>query len=889
MTNLDNNLPPQFLIKLLKWFCDPELYEDVLGDLQELFKEIYEEKGKQSANFFFTIQVLLLFRPGIIKGLYVSDLIINKSMLFNYLKTTWRNVLKYKTFSAINALSLTLGLAACMVIFLFIKDEQSFDQQHRKKETLYRLCEVQSFPGTNTQNVALSMPGMGPTLVTDFPEIKSYARYWNWDKMLWQKDETALMIDVSVCVDSNFITMFDFPLIEGDKNTALNEPNSIIISEEVAQKFFGDESPLNKSLMRGENMYVINGVFENVPETSHLQFDILMSMATVVAEQAAEDQDFNDRWGSNFLVTYLELVPGVDIEALESKFPDYLRRQYSRVYEEQSSDSDPNDYYKLFLQPFTDVHLGSTETEHDYQNYRKFNGDYLDIFVWIGICLLIIASVNFMNLTMARANSRGKEVGVRKSIGARSNQLFNQFILESCLFALASLLTAFLINLIALPYLNELVDRHLSLAIFIENPILLAISFGLAILLGLLSGLYPSLYLSSFKPVIVLKGINKVKGKSVLRSGLVVLQFSLAIVLIVGTIVVMQQLSFMTNKDIGFEKDQILLVTLNQELNESFGAFKTELMKQSSVIGVTASGQRLGNNLHQWGFKMRDDTSVTNFTPSVLHVEHDFIDVYGIDVKMGRNFDEDIETDSEYGFIINNSLASEWGGEKALAKEVGFSWYHDDTLGQVIGVVEDFNFNSLHFDVNNLLMFVQDGWGYQELSVKLEAGNIEKGIQQVEAVYNQFESVRPFEYSFLDTHMDMLYRTDQHMGVVVTVIATLSILIGCMGLFGLSAITIRSRIKEIGVRKVHGATNGSVMLLLSKNFAFLIISSFLVAVPITYLLLSEWLTNFAFRIEIQPIVFIVGLLAVVFIAMLTISSHTIRVARTNPVKSLRTE
>ena len=626
-------------------------------------------------------------------------------------------------------------------------------------------------------------------------------------------------------------------------------------------------------------------MFKNLPETSHLQFDLLMSMATVLANQ----KEFNDRWGSNFLVTYLDLTPQADIAALESKFPEYLTRHYSRVYGEEEDYTDPNDFYKLYLQPFEDVHLGSSDTEHDYQNYRKFNGEYLDIFVWVGICLLIIASVNFMNLTLARANVRTKEVGVRKSIGAKSRQLFDQFIMESCLFSFTSMLLAFGLAFLALPYLNSVLDRGLSLSIFMQEPVFLAISLGIALLLGVLSGLYPSIYLSSFRPVVALKGINKVKGRSLMRGGLVVLQFSLAIAMIVGTIVVAQQLSFMINKDIGFDKESILLVPLNNEINESYDAFKTELLKLSSVSSVTASGQRLGNNLHQWGFKMRSDTVVTNFTPSVVHVDHDFLDVYNIKLKHGRSFDKKIPTDSKLAFIINSSQANEWGGETALNKEIGFSWYSDDSLGQVIGIVEDFNFNSLHFDINNLVMFVQDEWGYDELSVKLNSSNVEKGIEEVGAVYDGFVSDAPFEYSFLDSHMDMLYRTDKQMGVVVSIIAFLAITIGCMGLFGLAAITVRARTKEIGVRKVHGATNMSVIFLLSKNFALMIVIAFVLAVPVSYLMLSEWLTNFAYRVSIQPSVFILGLVMVILIAMLTISVHTFRMARTSPVNSLRTE
>jgi len=798
-------------------------------------------------------------------------------MLKNYLLISLRNIRQSPLYAFINIFSLAIGLTACMVIYLFIRDERSFDAFHAKNESIYRLDEVQNFPGTNLQKVALSMPGMAPAMLKDFPEVATYTRFMCRPKQLLVKDEKRFLLPFLATVDSTFLEVFDFEVKQGDRLTALDEPYSIMITEKTALKFFDSaEKAMGNTITFRDKEYKVTGILQEVPENSHMKFDALVSMTTVTSEE----KNFNDRWGSNFLNTYLVLHPNTDIKALEAKFPAFMSRHMDNP--------DINKFYVLYLQRLQDVHLASTDIEHDYNNYRKFNGEYLDIFSIVGIFILIIASLNFMNLTTARASHRWKEIGVRKTVGAKKMQLFLQFIFESTVLAFFALVLAAALSLFFIPLVNVALDRQLSLLSFLDNPINLFYLFMVTIGLGLITGVYPSFYMTSFTMARVLKGGNKAGGRSIFRSSMVVVQFGLALAMIVSTLIVIQQLSFMQNKDLGFNKEQMMLVDMNGEANEKFETLRTELKRSPLILGVTASGQRLGENFHQSGFKVKGDTGVFNITPSNVNVDYEYLDVYGIKLKEGRGFSKDVATDKDMAFIINESFAKELGIKDIIGTPAGHGWYHNDTLGTIIGVAKDFNFNSLHYKINTLQMSVHPEWGYDEMSVKIDATRAEEAIAFVKKLWDEHVSY-PFDYSFLDEHFEKLYRTDQQMSSVVAIMAGLAILISCMGLFGLAAITTSRKIKEIGIRKVLGATEAQITFLLSRNFTLLLIISFIIASPVTYWLLLKWLESFAYRVTINPLLFFLGGFVALAIALLTISYHTVRSARSNPVDSLRYE
>lgn len=799
-------------------------------------------------------------------------------MFKNYFAIALRNIRKGPLYAFINIFSLAIGLASCLIIYLFIKDERSFDAFHVKSKVIYRLDEVQNFPGTHEQKVALSMGGMGPFIQADFPEVISYARFWNRGQQLVVKNDNRVLIPNVALVDSTYLDIFDFEVLRGDGATALDHPFAMILCQKTALKFFKSiDEALNNTLTWRDKEYKITGILKDVPENSHMQFDILVSMTTATSE----DKNFNKQWGGNFLNTYFQLQPTADLPAMEKKFPAFLQRH----------DNDPKitSYYKLFLQPLDQVHLASMDIEHDYNNYRKFNGKYLDVFLIIGIFILLIAGVNFMNLTTARSSHRWKEIGVRKTVGAKKFQLFSQFVFESVLLAAVALVFAVLLDLLFVPLLNNLVGRQLSLSSLFNHPVELVLVFILTLALGLLTGIYPSFYMTSFNLARVMKGGSKTEGKSIFRSGLVVVQFGLALAMIVSTLIVLQQLYYMKNRDIGFKKDQMMLIGMNKEANQKFETMKQELLRSKLIQGVTASGQRLGNNFHQWGFKVKGDTGVFDITPSNVNVDYDYLSVYGIQLKEGRNFSKDVATDNGMAFIINESFAKELGLKETIGTPAGHSWYKNDSLGKIIGVVKDFNFNSLHYKVNTLEMVVHPDWGYDEMTVKIDGAHMEEAIAFVKETWNKMITTYPFDYSFLDSHFELLYRSDQQMSSVVSIMASLAILISCMGLFGLAAITTEKKTKEIGIRKVLGATETQITVLLSKDFTWLIVISFIIASPVTYWLLSGWLQSFAYRIDIHLAVFFVGGILSLLVALVTISYHTLRSARANPVKALRYE
>jgi len=866
---------PKAATRFLQLFCDPDILEDVEGDLRELFDRRVASSTTK-AKIAAWMDVIKLFRPGIIKDSTLFENSNTASMFKNYFKAAWRNMLKHKSFSTINVMSLAIGIAACMVIYLFIQDEKSFDAFHSKRDNLYRLCEIQRFPGTNTQNVALTMPGMGPTLQKEFPEVKSYTRFWTFAEQLVEVGEKKVMTEKMVGVDSTFFQLFDFPVLQGEKSQMITDKSHAVITASLAMKIYGKLEVIGESFEVDGDRWTINGILEDIPENSHLQFDMAVWTHSIRDDIKGLDSEFN----GNYMNTYLWLTASADTESMLQRFPDFMRRA--------TGNEEIDDIYKIYLQPLADVHLASSTIEHDYNNYRKFNGEYLEVFVLIGILILIIAAVNFTNLTTARAANRAKEVGVRKSVGAHKNQLVYQFMFESIMLAFMSLIIALGLALLFLPFLNHLIDRELSLMIFL-NPTLVGLVLAIVLGLGVLAGLYPSFYLSAFNPAMVLKGINVSEGKSYLRSGLVVVQFSLALAMIVSTLVVTQQLMFIKNKDIGFEKDHIMLISMNEEANDKYDQLKAALIQESNILGVAGSGQRLGNNFHQWGFKAKRDSGIVNITPSNVLVDYDYLDVYGIKLLAGRDFSKEYAEDDGLSFIINKSFAKELGFDDPIGRKVGHAFYDNDSLGTIIGVTEDFHFNSLHHKVNNLSMVIHSGWNFHELSVKINGSNVAQSVDDVERIYSQFVSKYPLKYEFLDDHFEELYKADDQMGSVVTIMAVLSIFIGCMGLFGLASIAIKRRVKEIGIRKVMGASLSQLMILLSKSFAIMIVIAFVLATPLTYIFLTGWLENFAYRVAINPLVFVVGIILALAIAMLTVSFHVIKAVYANPVKSLKYE
>lgn len=801
-------------------------------------------------------------------------------MLKNYFKIAFRNLWKNKVYSAINIAGLAIGIAACILIMLFVLYERSFDNIHTKN--IYRLNEVQKFEGmVAAQKVGLSMFPMGPTLNNDFPEIINFTRVrWN-EKYQMTFGEKRIYLPHVFFVDSTFLRMFDYPVIKGNRATMLEKPKSAVITESTAKKLFGNEDPMGKTITHyaGDTLsFQVTGVMKDVPQNSQQQFDVLFSFSSIYQPWMFTN------WGGNWLDTYLELAPNTNVTALEKKFPAYLKKYMS------NDGGEGWKFYELFLLPLKEVHAGATDIGLDYLNYQKFDKKYTNIFFGIGLIVLLIACINFMNLSTARSAERAKEVGIRKTIGARRWQLSAQFISESVILSLIALVLAVTMVKLFLPYVNNLSQRQLDLPIF-QNPITLITVIGGAIVIGILAGLYPAAYLSSFMPVKVLKGSPQSgSNKSMLRNVLVVTQFSSAIFLMIATIFTVQQLRFMQNRDPGFNRDQVVTIPLDRITNRKLDLVKEQLLSNSLIQGVTAAQDQLGSHLDQSGVQFIGDGPKRDLTSTRLIVDQDYLRLYKLKVVLGKDFSTDV-TQNGKEYIINEALAKELlkdnktgKMESLLGKNFGF-----DSIGTIVGIAKDFNFNSLHYKVETMFMFNQKNWGFSTLSVKINSNKAKEAIAYIQSVWKNNYPDNPLEYQFLDEHFAEVYRADTQVSIVVGVLAGLAIVISCLGLFGLASYSAERRTKEVGIRKVLGASIQNITTMLSKDFLKYVLIATVIAWPLAWFVIYKWLQDYAYRINISWWVFaLVGLLACM-IALVTISFQAIRAAMANPVKSLRTE
>jgi putative ABC transport system permease protein len=799
-------------------------------------------------------------------------------MIKNYLKIAWRNIWKNKVFSAINIVGLSVGMAACIVIMLFVSYEKSFDDFHTKN--IYKLDEVQKFPGmVSSQKVGLSMFPMGPALQAEFPEVKSFTRIRWENKFQMTYGEKRVFVPQAFFVDTTFLSIFDFKLIKGDRATALLKPHSVLLTEQTAGKLFGNDDPVGKTITHyGDDTtsYVVTGIVANPPRNSQLQFDGLFSFNTIFKSWMFKN------WGGNWLDTYLVLAPGTNIGAFEKKMPAYLKKHVG---------GEDWKHYELFYLPLRDVHANSADIGLDYLNYQKFDKNLTNLFLAIALIVLVIACINFINLSTARSAERAKEVGVRKSIGAYRFQLAIQFLGETVILSLIALVFAVVLVEIALPYINNLSDRDISLPVFSNLGVTLLIIVCTAIV-GLISGIYPAVYLSSFNPVKVLKGsVQTGKNKGLLRNFLVVGQFIIAIFLMIATVLVIRQLRFMQHKDPGFIRDQVVTVPLNMVSPDKYELLKKELLSSSLIQGVTASQDNLGSHLDQSGIEFHPaDGPKRQLTSTRLVVDPDYLNVYKIKLVAGKNFSNE-KTANDREYIVNEALAKELlKGQKniPLSSLIGLR-FGFDSLGTIKGVAKDFNFNSLHYKIETMFMFNSRDGGFGTMSVKINGGKTTEALDFIKSTWKNSLPAIPYEYQFLDDHFNEVYRVDDQVSKIVGILAGLIIIISCLGLFGLASYSAEKRIKEIGIRKVLGASVQNITFLLSGHFLKLVLIANLIAWPIAWFYMHYWLQDFAYRVEIQWWIFALAGIISILIAFFTVSFQSIKAAIANPVKSLRSE
>jgi putative ABC transport system permease protein len=671
--------------------------------------------------------------------------------------------------------------------------------------------------------------------------------------------------------------MFDFPLVKGNRATALQSPNSIVLTQITARKLFGNEDPMGKTIAHYSTdtvLFKVTGVLADVPENSQLQFDALTSFNTFIKPE------WINRWGGNWLNTYFELAPNTDVAALEKKFPTYLKEHLGE---------DGMKGYELFLLPLRDVHAHSADIGLDYVNFEKFDGSYTNIFSIIAIIVLVIACVNFMNLSTARSAERAREVGIRKSIGALRSQLSLQFLSETILLSLVALVLATLLLMPAIWYVDTLSQRHLELVLK-QNSWIIAVVVGGTIVVGLLSGLYPAAYLSSFQPVKVLKGLPQLgRNRGMLRNILVVGQFASAIFLIITTIFVLRQLTYMRHKDPGFDREQVLNISMDRITTQKYQLLKEALLRNADIAGVTGAYDVLGSHLDQSGVLFLGSGPVRNLSTTRLIVDPDYLRLYKIPLVAGRDFRHEKQAMSKE-YILNENLADELlKDEKGksrdwlIGRHFGF-----DSSGVIVGIARNFNFNSLHNKIETMFLCVFDQ-GFSTMSVKLRGGKVPEAIAFIQASWKELYPEHPLEYQFLDDHFTEVYRADTQVSRIVGILAGLAIFISCLGLFGLASYAAERRVKEIGIRKVIGASVSNIVALLSRHFIRLVLIANVIAWPLAYFAMNRWLQDYAYRIPMSWWVFALAGVLALGIALVTVSMLALRAAMRNPVDSLRTE
>ena len=807
-------------------------------------------------------------------------------MIKNYFKVAVRSLFKNKFYSLLNISGLAIGIASCLLIVLYVTDELSYDRYYENSENTYRLTMAGAFNGS-AFDLAVVGPAVGQAMLEDYPEVLQFGRFRQRGAPFIRYGENVFKEENFVWADHSILEIFDIDLVRGDPETALTAPRSIVMSEEAAKKYFGDEDPVGKVIEFGTARdYQVTGVFEEIPNNTHFNFDVLGSMETL-------DEARQPMWLSMNFQTYVVLAPDADLDKMASLFPDMLKKyigpevkRFMNMEWDEMEEKGTN--MSFAMQPVQSIHLHS-----DLQGELDVNGDmdYVYIFSAVAFFILLIACINFMNLATARSAHRAKEVGVRKVLGSVKSQLINQFLTESILVSFISFVLALGIAYLALPYFNNLANKSLSVPF--ADPVFLS-GFFLGILgVGLLAGSYPAFFLSAFKPVKVLKGSLSTGMKSgALRSVLVVFQFLTSIVLVIGTLVIQNQLSYIQNKNLGFDKDQVVIINDAFLAGSNVQPLKTKVESFPEVKSASLSGflpTPSNNNMNVW-MKGLSPIQENQRILSQWTVDYDYIETMGMEVGIGRDFSRDFPSDS-LGVIINEAAMIEFGfsEEDVIGQTMATFADLEGTIQgyKVVGVVKDFHYQTLKDKIAPLVM--QLGNSSTLLNIKVNTDDYPELMSRLEGAWNEMAPSQPFETSFLDVRFGRMYDNEQRLGKIFGVFATLTIIIACLGLFGLAAYTAENRIKEVGIRKVLGANVGQLVFMLSKDIGKLVLVALIIGGPIAWYFMDEWLQGFEYRTSIGWTVFALTAGGALLIALLTMSYQSLKAATSNPVKSLRSE
>ncbi len=836
-------------------------------------------------------------------------------MIRNYFKIIWRNMIREKQFTFLNILGLTIGITSCFIIGLYVYNEITYDTFHEKGDRIYRVNQSYIWGDWNDQ-YASTGPNVAVALRADAPEFEKITRLLDPGAQNIRKKSAIEHTNIFkeeryFFAEENFFEIFSFEFIKGDPKTALKEPKSLVITEETASRYFGNKEPIGKPLEIRKSdgtwdTYTVSAVLADVPENSHIKFDILTSLNTIRKKMQRE----NWLWASTGYVTYGLVKEGTDIETLTQKIqaipPKWAALTTERLFNQSYDEFTDGKEWRLYLQPLKEIYLSEAPSKHRFGSTG--NPQFVKLFSAIGILVLFLCSINFMNLSTARASKRSKEVGIRKVLGSARSRLIKQFILESTLFVAASTLFAVVLAQISLDGFNTIAGKELSFIGLLVNPVFIGIVILFVFVLGIASGSYPAFYLSSFRPIETLKGkVNSVfKGKN-LRNTLVVFQFTISIALIICAFFVQKQLVYTSSLDLGLIKDNVLQIHNIEQLGDKAETLKAKLETNSAFTHV---GKSYGIPPNVWsGDKYRafgPENPAIHFTD--VRTEGDFLEVLGLEFIAGRNFDSNRKTD-KYGVVLNEEAVKVlgWGKKDTYAtdspigKFVAMTNDNADKM-EVLGVVKDFNFSTTKEKIGPLVMLHQDNdwvWNYGRgrtfMAARLDPhvvenlGNLQQLIEDVKEEMARLDPSILFEYSFVDQEFEETFKSEQRMAKVLNIFTLLALLIACIGLFGLAAFSAEQRVKELGIRKVLGAKVSQLAIQFSTEFTKLVLISVLLASPIAYFIVDEWLTNFAYRTSIELWVFVLVSLFAMVITVFTVGFQMIKVAKTNPIHSLRTE
>ncbi|SHH73691.1 duplicated orphan permease [Chryseolinea serpens] len=785
-------------------------------------------------------------------------------MIKNYLLIAVRNIFRNKLFSTVNILGLAFGICSALLIFLWVNDELKYDYFHANASRLYRVMENQKYTDGRIYTFAATPGPMAPFIKEKYPEIEKATRFtWEVNNLMQVDDKT--FYEMGRYVDQDFVEMFSFPFLKGNMATALKDKNSVVITEKMAKKYFGDQEPIGKVLlMNTKRSFTVTGVLKDLPRNSSIQFEYLLPF-----EVFWDDNTWLHEWGNNNIRTFLLLREGTDRENFAAKFKNEIG-----AHQEKSN-------VELFIQPQAEAYLYG-----DFENGVQSGGriDSVKMFFVVAVFVLIIACINFMNLSTAQATKRAKEVGLRKVIGAVPSQLFRQFMGESFVTVCVSAVLALLFALLLIPIFNEITGKALTLNL-LDTQLLMI--FGIIIVFtAFVAGSYPALFISEFKPVQVLKGQLKSGSRAaIFRKVLVVVQFSLSIILIISTTVVFRQMNFMENRDIGFVRENVFYLWMEGDVRPKLETFRTRLLAEPGIESVTSASQipiDIGNSTVGVEWEGKDPNEKILF--SNINVDFEFIQAMKMNMKEGRPFDRSRISDTS-NYIVNEKAAEKFGFKNGVADQDLTMW---DRKGKIVGVVKDFNFGSLHSAVDPLILRMDPKETYC-LLVRVKPGETEAGLRSTEILWKEYAPGYPFKYSFLNQNWEDFYKTEAQRGKVFNTLAILSIFISCLGLFGLSAFSAERRTKELGIRKALGASMPGLVRLMGKEFTILVLLAAGVGCPIGWYFMTQWLETYAYHVDVGYLTLIMAAVVCLVVSLVTISYHSVKVAASDPVKSLRYE